>query len=172
MNLANPSLNTGHAAGDIYNSIEGIWGTGSHDTLTGDRNDNALVGDMGNDMLDGGAGADALVGGLGDDTYMVDDAGDVVLEDSGGGTDTVKTSLTFYQLGESTNLENLTFIGTTGLNVGFGNGLNNVLTGSSGNDSLTGNAGNDTFVAGAGDDYLYIDRFDTTQGKATTPLGP
>jgi Tol biopolymer transport system component len=48
--------------------------------ITGNGGDNALGGGLGNDTLDGGAGADTLRGGAGRDTYVVDDAGDVVVE--------------------------------------------------------------------------------------------
>src|SRR5204863_9827122 len=49
----------------------------------------------GNDMLDGGAGADHLFGGTGNDTYVVDNAGDIVDETGGDGTDLVQSSITF-----------------------------------------------------------------------------
>ena len=46
----------------------------------GNSGANTLVGGAGNDTLDGGAGADTLTGGPGNDTYVVDSAGDVVIE--------------------------------------------------------------------------------------------
>ena len=54
--LANPSLNTGNAAGDGYSNINSLIGTNYNDTLIGDANNNAL---------EGGAGADTLIGGGG-----------------------------------------------------------------------------------------------------------
>ena len=73
-------------------------------------------------MLDGGAGADTMSGGAGNDTYVVDDAGDVVTEAAGEGTDTVRARVS-YTLGA--NVENLTLTGTGAIN-GTGNALDNV----------------------------------------------
>jgi serralysin len=156
------------ATGNVFNAllfeddprslIENATGGSGNDTITGNPASNTLTGNGGADRLDGGAGADALLGGQSNDTYVVDDAGDVVIESLGQGTDTVETSLAFYELGA--NVENLTFTSAAVLNVGFGNGLNNRLTGNEGSDSLTGNGGNDTYVAGGGDDYLFIDQLD------------
>ena len=57
-------------------------------------------------MLDGGAGADTMIGGAGNDTYVVDNAGDVVIENAGEGTDTVQRVDHTYPL--AANVENLT----------------------------------------------------------------
>ena len=46
----------------------------------GDASSNALYGNQGGNYLDGGAGADLMVGGAGDDLYVVDNAGDTVVE--------------------------------------------------------------------------------------------
>src|SRR5207237_942702 len=110
-----------------------------------------MFGLAGNDTLDGGAGADTMVGGLGNDTYIIDNAGDLVIENPGEGTDTVKTTLSSYAL--PANVENLTYIGA-GSFTGTGNALANTITGGTQNDSLDGGDGNDVLHGGAGADTL------------------
>jgi hypothetical protein len=56
VDLADPSLNTGNAAGDTYADINSIIGTNFNDTLIGDGNINTLEGGAGADMLYGGGG--------------------------------------------------------------------------------------------------------------------
>ena len=87
-----------------------LTGTSAANTLNGTGEEDTLSGLAGNDTLDGGAGADTMIGGAGNDTYIVDDAGDVVTENAGEGTDTVRTTLASYTLGA--NVENLTYTGT------------------------------------------------------------
>jgi Ca2+-binding RTX toxin-like protein len=140
----------------------------SNHTGIGNELTNVITGSSGNDMLDGGLGADTLIGGAGNDSYVVDDAGDVVIENANEGIDTVTTALAFWNLGA--NIENLTHAGSNDF-IGIGNGLDNVLTGGAGNDYLIGGDGNDTFIdasslntfqGGAGDDtYVVQSNLDT-----------
>lgn len=129
-----------------------LWGTGNAlaNRLTGNAAANTLTGGEGDDTLDGGAGADSLLGGLGDDTFYVDQAGDVLVELAGQGTDTVVSSIS-YVLGS--NLEHLVLTGSAALS-GTGNDANNRITGNAGANVLTGGAGDDTLDGGAGADRL------------------
>jgi Ca2+-binding RTX toxin-like protein len=148
------------------------YGNTLNNTLTGNDGANnlygltgidTLIGGLGNDVLDGGEGVDAMTGGAGDDTYTVDDSDDEVTEADGEGTDTVKTALNHYQIGDFT--ENLTLTGSDSL-FGYGNDLDNTLTGNTGanslfgmdgNDTLDGGTGADTLTGGAGDDTYVVD---------------
>ena len=131
-------------------------------TLLGLGSDDILIGGSGNDTLDGGTGADQMTGNAGDDIYIVDNAGDTVTEQPGGGTDTIKSSVD-YTL--SANVENgVALAGGITLN---GNGLDNKLSvdpsvtkgvtldGKVGNDTIDGGVGNDTLLGGAGNDIIH-----------------
>jgi Ca2+-binding RTX toxin-like protein len=126
-------------------------GNALNNILLAGAGDDVLNGGDGNDSLRGGAGKDAMTGGLGDDTYQVDDAGDMVVELAGEGTDIVRTTLSTYTLAD--HVERLEFVGS-GAFTGSGNALNNLLTGGTGNDVLNGGDGNDTLRGGAGQDAM------------------
>jgi Ca2+-binding RTX toxin-like protein len=157
--------------GDILrgsNAADTITGTEGRDVITARRGNDIIfalggndiiTGDAGNDTIDGGAGADQMTGGAGADTYVVDDAGDAVIEAAGAGIDTIRTTLNVLSLATFANVENLAFIGT-GDFTGTGSNLANTITGGAGADVLTGGGnadalaggeGNDRFVATAGD---------------------
>ncbi|MBB4479012.1 Ca2+-binding RTX toxin-like protein [Rhizobium etli] len=129
-------------------------GNSLDNTITGGAAADTLSGGDGNDTLNGGAGADRLIGGTGDDTYVVDIAGDLVTEAADAGTDTVRTTLAGYTLGN--NVENLTYTGSASFS-GAGNALANMITGGAGNDMLNGGAGADTLIGGAGNDTYIVD---------------
>lgn len=129
--------------------------------LSGGGGDDILIGGSGDDLLAGGLGADTMTGGLGNDTYLVDSDEDVIVEEAGGGTDTVMTDVALV-LGS--NVENLTL--NYGAIAGTGNAFDNVLTGASdsnvlsgleGADILRGAEGDDVLQGGRGNDMLYGD---------------
>ncbi|HLQ17819.1 MAG TPA: calcium-binding protein, partial [Tabrizicola sp.] len=68
VDLGEPGLSTGEAAGDRFEGIEGLQGGVWHDTLLGDGGANWLIGGAGQDLLDGRSGSDTLAGGDGWDT--------------------------------------------------------------------------------------------------------
>lgn len=146
--------------------VEQIEATGTAaTTLTGNVGANRLIGTT-------SAAANTLVGGDGNDSYSVG-LGDVVIEQAGGGTDTVFTSQIHngpdgYVL--APEVENLTSLagGTATGNAGnnvmragaaatlfggagddtlFGSGFDDVLSGDSGADVLRGGFDNDTYRA-------------------------
>jgi VCBS repeat-containing protein len=147
------NLLDGRAGDDTINAGTGndiLVGGDGNDALNGEAGDDQLSGDAGNDTLNGGAGADAMAGGSGNDTYVVDNAGDLVVESQAEGTDLVQAGIT-YTLTD--NVENLTLTGTANID-GAGNALDNVVTGNAGNNVLRGLDGNDTLVGAAGNDIL------------------
>lgn len=127
--------------------------------LTGNGISNKIYGNDGANKLDGGAGADVLEGFLGDDTYVIDDAGDSVIETgaAGGGFDTVAIARNFaadstYRLADYVNIEALQALNGIGNVDLVGNGEANTLTGNDGNNLLEGKGGNDLLDGGGGID--------------------
>ena len=140
-----------------YNvTLENVVGTPYRDFIHG--ND-------ANNVLDSGGhswweGAEELAGGKGDDTYVLRSNTDIVIEQPGEGSDTIRAGFD-YTL--PATLENLELAGDLDLE-GTGNDLDNRITGNAGNNLLDGGAGADTLAGGAGDDtYLLDDPGDVVQ---------
>jgi Ca2+-binding RTX toxin-like protein len=156
--------------------VQVLYGNAGANVLNGDGGNDALSGLGGNDILIGGSGADTMAGGTGDDVYLVDDAGDSIVEAAGEGYDQVYSSVS-YTLGAGVETEilsvddyaaiiaiNLTgnelvqvLYGNAGSNVLNGGGGNDALSGIGGNDILIGGSGADTMAGGTGDDVYIVD---------------
>ncbi|RLJ64793.1 DUF4347 domain-containing protein [Sulfurisoma sediminicola] len=112
-------------------------------------------GTPGSDTLWGTSSDDILTGFAGDDTYYVDSTGDVVIEASDEGIDTVNASISGYVLAD--NVENLNLIGLG--TSGTGNDLDNTIVGNSSFASvIDGGLGADTMHGmSAYYDVYYVD---------------
>jgi trimeric autotransporter adhesin len=136
-------------------NVENLVGTRTTgQTLTGNDQANSITGGTGDDMIDGGTAADSLTGGLGNDIYYLDNASDIVTEQTDEGTDEVRTALSSYTL--AANVEKLTGTSAAGQSLN-GNGLANIITGSTGADTMTGGLGDDTYyVDNASDNVVEV----------------
>ena len=155
------------------NFLNAVWvdvapAAGTQIRLYGEGGDDNLLGSRYGDLLDGGTGADKMTGGNGNDTYVVDNAGDVAIEQAGQGFDTVDTSVS-YTLGA--NVEALRLMGIQGAVDAHGNAGNNWLNavwvnvapaagtqirlyGEGGNDDLQGSRYGDLLDGGTGADRM------------------
>lgn len=130
--------------------IENVNGSQSVDTIIGNGAAN---------VIDGRGGADTLRGLTGNDTYVVDNAGDRVLEFSDQGTDTIFSGVSYALLpGQSIEAVRLTSSASTAALNLTGNELNQSLYGNAGNNVLNGRGGADRLYGLGGDDTLIVDQ--------------
>ena len=142
------TVNFGAAGQDIEN----LTAIGSaRVNIVGNELNNTLIGNDNVNALNGSKGADIMIGGGGNDLYYVDNTGDIVTELAGGGTDTIRASIT-YTLGD--HQERLQLVGSQQVNA-IGNALDNVLQGNARSNVIIGMGGRDLMTGGAG-----ADRFD------------
>ncbi|MDQ6432507.1 calcium-binding protein [Mesorhizobium sp. LHD-90] len=155
--LANPAINGGDAAGDTYNAIENLIGSGHGDALNGNNSVNDIRGGAGEDTLKGYAGNDKLYGQDNDDTLIGGVGGDRL--SGGSGSDTA--SYLGATAGVTANLADAAAntgdaAGDTYLSIEHltGSGFVDKLIGNAGDNRLDGGAGNDTLYGGDGADQL------------------
>jgi serralysin len=174
-----------------------IVGNDEANVLFGGIEPDELSGLGGDDFLYGGGNIDVLAGGDGDDIFVVDFVvfsllhgtsitPDQVIEESGGGTDTVLmeafapftrliglTPRTFYAgYTLPANVENgivggvdfgldadykSSLAGNALANILIGNRGENTLSGFAGNDQIDGSTGADTMIGGLGNDAYQVD---------------
>jgi Ca2+-binding RTX toxin-like protein len=152
-------------AGDGNNSF---YGGDGNDSASGGAGNDILRGDNGRDTLRGGDGNDTLYsgtgdwgildGGAGDDTFYVDAANTTLSEAAGGGTDTVRTTVSI-KLSDAAQIEVLRVADqntTTNIDLG-GSDIANEIRGNAGDNLLNGGAGADTMAGYGGDDIYYVD---------------
>ena len=133
-----------------------IEGNAQDNVLTGNKGQDTLIGGAGDDTLNGEAGGgDLAIGGAGSDTYIVNHSKDIVVEEaSDAGVDHVMSSAVFRL--EGSHVENLTLLSNRNIS-GFGNELDNVITGNSGSNQLDGGAGGaDTLIGGGANDIFHV----------------
>ena len=129
---------------------------GAHLILNGNFGNDTLPGSDGNDILNGGGGSDRMEGKEGNDVYFVDSALDRVIEQDGGGTDVVNTTVS-YRLADASSVEQLLAGPSAGAIDLFGNGIANTLTGNDAANRLDGGGGADTLSGLLGDDTYLVD---------------
>ena len=129
--------------------------------LTGNSQVNSLIGNAAANLLDGKGGADTMSGAKGNDRYMIDNAGDRIIEAAGQGTNSASTTAS-YTLGLGVSVETLTALGNAALsltgnqfaNTLVGNAASNTLNGGIGIDTMSGFAGNDTYIVDNSSDVV------------------
>ena len=168
---------------DQLNSIENVTGSAGDDEIHGNAANNSLTGGDGNDTLWGGiGGSDTLIGGNGSDRYILDDVGDIIIENGSGADSIYLDGIIVYSLASQPSIEALYYsVSIAGEAVHLtGNGLANLIAvgkyfrateaNTSGDDLLDGGGGNDILMGGLGDDTYRVDTSLDFVDEAGDPL--
>ena len=125
--------------------------------LTGNALAQRIFGNAGANRLEDGLGAsDSLIGALGNDTYVVRNAGTLIVENAGGGTNDIVAASVSFVLAADDNIERMqttSAAGLTPINL-TGNALAQTIVGNSGANRIDGKGGSDTLTGGAGPDVF------------------
>lgn len=143
---------------------DGIWGGYTIangvviENAQGGSGADVLIGNAAANRLIGGAGVDTMIGRGGDDTYYVDNAGDVVTEVAGEGSDVVYTSVS-YALSATSSIEVMSTTDSAGTGAIDlrGSDFAQTMYGNAGANVLDGSFGVDTMLGFGGDDVYYVD---------------
>jgi trimeric autotransporter adhesin len=123
---------------DTLFGIENVEGSSAGDTLVGNELINQLRGFTGNDV------------------YVVQNAGDTIIELAGQGADEVRTSVSYTLAATNADVETFRTTdeaGTAAINL-TGNGVANLIFGNAGNNLIDGGGNGDRIVGGRGIDTL------------------
>ncbi|MDZ4392586.1 MAG: calcium-binding protein, partial [Cypionkella sp.] len=145
------------------------------ENVLGGQGNDTIRGSIAANRLDGHSGSDTLEGFGGNDSYVVDRLTDVVIEQAGGGSDTVIAMVNAYVL--VAEVEHLVLGASVARGSGnalnnslLGNGSSNRFEGMDGNDTLNGGVGNDTLIGGAGNDIYVVDTSGDRVFETTTTI--
>jgi len=141
-----------------YQNYWGAWlpETGSPQRdIRGTANSETILGTDGNDVFEGGGGRDTYYGYGGDDYYWLRDNTQIIVEQAGGGIDTLRL---WHSMKLPSNVENLIVFGDG--NYAIGNAGDNIIQGLEGRQFLYGGLGADVLIGGSG-----ADTFITIKGE-------
>jgi Ca2+-binding RTX toxin-like protein len=168
VNLLNPALNTGDAAGDSYTNIHDVKGSAYADTIVADNSGDLVYGRAGDDIITGGTGRDYLYGQAGNDTLTAGGAA-IAFLDGGAGADKLigvaghidyalyadaTAGVTVNLLNPALNAGDAAGDSYTNIHNVQGSAYADTIYGDNSGDTLTGGAGADTIVGGSGNDVI------------------